>query len=94
MVLATQLDLGSGLRVKIIQVLGVQHRDSQFSKTILHLHYCRTLAVFPVYIHCGCVCAQLYLTLCDSMDCSPPDSSFQGIFQARTLEWVAISSSK
>ena len=24
------------------------------------------------------------------MDCSPPDSSAHGIFQARVLEWVAI----
>ena len=30
-------------------------------------------------------------TLCDSIDCSPPSSSVPGIFQARTLEWVAIS---
>ena len=34
---------------------------------------------------------QLYLTLCDTMDCSPPGSSIHGIFQARILEWVAIS---
>jgi len=25
------------------------------------------------------------------MDCSPPGSSVHGIFQARVLEWVAIS---
>ena len=30
-------------------------------------------------------------TLCDSIDDSPPGSSIPGIFQARTLEWVAIS---
>ena len=35
--------------------------------------------------------AQLYPTLCDSMDCSLPGSSVDGIFQARVLEWVAIS---
>ena len=33
-------------------------------------------------------------TLCDPMDCSPPDSSVQGILQVRILEWVAISSSR
>ena len=33
-------------------------------------------------------------TLCDPMDCSPPGSSDHGIPQARTLEWVAISSSR
>ena len=34
---------------------------------------------------------QSCLTLCDPMDCGPPGSSVQGILQARTLEWVAIS---
>ena len=41
-----------------------------------------------------CACAQSCLTLCDSMDCSPPDDSVHGIFQARILEWVAISYSR
>ena len=51
---------------------------------------------------CVCVSAQSCLTLCDPMDCNPPDSSVCGIFQARILEWkkkkeeewVAISYSK
>ena len=30
---------------------------------------------------------QLYLTLCDPMDCSPPGSSVHGIFPARILEY-------
>ena len=38
--------------------------------------------------------AQLCPTLCNPMDCSLPDSSVHGIFQARVLEWVAISFSK
>ena len=33
-------------------------------------------------------------TLCDPMDCSLPGSSVHGIFQARVLEWVAISLSR
>ena len=33
-------------------------------------------------------------TLCDPMDCSPPGSSVHGTFQARILEWVAISFSR
>ena len=37
---------------------------------------------------------ELCPTLCDPMDCSPPGSSIHGIPQARTLEWIAISSSK
>ena len=31
-------------------------------------------------------------TLCDPRDRSPPGSAVPGILQARTLEWVAISS--
>ena len=34
---------------------------------------------------------QSCLTLSDPMDCSLPDSSVHGIFQARVLEWVAIA---
>ena len=41
-----------------------------------------------------CVCAQLCPTLCDPMDNSPPGSSVLGIFLARILEWVVISSSR
>ena len=40
------------------------------------------------------VCAQPCPTLCDPMDCSLPGSSVPGIFQARILEWVAISYSQ
>ena len=38
--------------------------------------------------------AQSCPILCDPMDCSPPGSSIHGIFQARVLEWVAISFSR
>ena len=44
---------------------------------------------------CGvCVHALLFLTLCNPMDYSPPGSYVHGIFQARILEWVAISISR
>ena len=49
---------------------------------------------------CVCVCmcvharAQSYSTLCDPMNYNTPGFSVQGIFQARTLEWVAISFSR
>ena len=51
-------------------------------------------AVKTVFFYFACVHAKLpqsFPTLCDSMDCSPPGSSVNGILQARTLEWVAIS---
>ena len=38
--------------------------------------------------------AQSCPTLCDPMDCSLPGFSFHGIFQARILEWVAMSLGK
>ena len=38
--------------------------------------------------------AQSCPTLCDRIDCSPPGSSIQGIFQTRVLDWVAISFSR
>ena len=34
---------------------------------------------------------QSCLTLCDSIDGSPPGSPIPAILQARTLEWVTIS---
>ena len=40
---------------------------------------------------CCCLFTKLCLTLCNPMDCGPPGSSVYGIFQARILEWVAIS---
>ena len=46
-------------------------------------------------LECSCVCSfQSCLTLWDPMDWSPPGSSVRGIFQARTLEWVAKPSSR
>ena len=38
--------------------------------------------------------AQSCPTLCNPMDCSLPGSSIHGIFQARVLEWAAISFSR
>ena len=44
-----------------------------------------------------CMCVKLLylcLTLCDSVDYSPPGSSVYGILKARILDWVAIPSSR
>ena len=41
------------------------------------------------YTICVCSVTQLFLTLCDPMDWSPP-----GILQARMLEWIAMPSSR
>ena len=42
----------------------------------------------------GGVCTLSHVRLHDPMDWSPPGSSVHGIFQARILEWVAISYSR
>ena len=34
------------------------------------------------------------LILCNPMDRSPPVSSFHGILQVRTLEWIAVISTR
>ena len=49
---------------------------------------------YPMCVHVCVLVTQSCLTLCDSMDCSLPGSSVHGIFQARILEWVAISFSR
>ena len=40
------------------------------------------------------LCAQSCPILCNPMDCSPPGSSVHCIFQAKLLDWVAISFSR
>ena len=48
--------------------------------------------VFPVVMYgCESEVVQSCPTLCDPMHCSLPGSSIHGIFQARVLEWIAIS---
>ena len=51
-------------------------------------------AIFMNAFHASCICAQLCPPLCTHRDCSSPDSSVHGIFQARILEWLAISYSR
>ena len=52
-----------------------------------------SLFVWFIYLESELV-TQLYLTLCDPVDCSPPGSSVHGISQVRILECVAISFSR
>ena len=53
---------------------------------------CPTRVCFHASVHVKSL--HLCPTLCDPMDCSPPDSSVQGILQAGILEWIAISFSR
>ena len=66
---------------------------------MLLIHFC-CIAETGTEVQSNCesdvklLVAQLCLTLCDLMDCSPPGSSVHEIVQARTLEWVSIFFSK
>ena len=59
-----------------------------------HLFVFRLLTILRVPAAAAAAAAkslQSCQTLCDPIDSSPPSSPVPGIFQARTLEWVAIS---
>ena len=63
-----------------------------YPPTSIHMHTLTNAYIFRIKGNKSCVlCAQSCPTLCDPMDCSLPGSSVHGIFQARILEWVAIS---
>ena len=47
----------------------------------------RKMNIFEHFELVKVLIAQLYSTLCDPIDCSPPGSSVLGILQARILEW-------
>ena len=50
--------------------------------------------VSPIYYYVCEVKLLSCVRLCNPMDCSLPGFSVHGIFQARVLEWVAISFSR
>ena len=55
---------------------------------------CRIFSYVNSWLWQSVLVAQSFLTLWDPMDCSPPGPSVHGIFQARILEWGAISYSR
>ena len=64
---------------------------------VLRGQNCLLLQVSRDFLGCQArlvLVAQSCPTLCDPMDCSPPGSSVHEIFQARILQWVAISFSR
>ena len=77
--------------VSFSSILAATYLSCSYNQILLKVKY-----VYIVPFLCQMVCSitQSCLTLCNSMDCSPPGSSVHGIFQARILERVAISCSR
>jgi len=69
--------------------------NNLFYLSIVYLQYCAHFyCTAKWFSYTWSEVAQLCMTLCDPMDYSLPGSSVHGIFQARVLEWVAISFSR
>ena len=60
-------------------------------RSLIHFEF---IFVYGVAATAAAKSLQLCLTRCDPMDCSLSGSSVYGIFQARVLEWIAISFSR
>ena len=60
----------------------------------VEIHFNIYFIVSIMYAAAAAKSLQSCPTLCYHIDGSPPGSTIPGIFQARTLEWVAISFSK
>ena len=83
-----------------IQVKILSLKDAQLWKIVfIHLHnynYYGTIPTSHLILMWNAAAAANSLqscpTLCNPIDGSPPGSPVPGILQARTLEWVAISS--
>ena len=83
---STMLLRSMGWRDKQVNTGNHSSPEQKFISRNLHRNQCHGESESEV--------AQSCLTLRDPMDCSPPGSSAHGIFQARVLEWVAISFSR
>ena len=99
-----KMDLNWAINMNWINRMG----ETVFFPLIMPLSATHILHISWVCV-CVCVCVCIYtltiyiwwwwLSLChvqffNPMACSPPGSSVHGIFQARILEWVAISFSR
>ena len=77
-------------------IIGLLYADEQRPKTLICAH--RASRISSTYHTQAawrkCEVTQSCLALCDPMDYSLPGSSVHGTFQARVLEWVAISFSR
>ena len=91
-----------------LQSMGSHRVGHNLSDAAAYSIYLLNVDIQYVFIGLGSLCVfsfipdhflhvlvtQLCPTLCDPMDCSPPNSSVHGILQARILEWVVIPFSR
>ena len=91
----------SFLRLNQIYIPVINPSRSQGANFFKHITIFGLFSVLCTFswlrLACGFLLSMLLLRhvwLCDPLDCSLPVSSVHGIFQARILEWVAISSSR
>ena len=65
-----------------------------YTKSMQSAKLCGNSMDQKAWVHqlmCSVLITQSCLTILDPMDCSLPGFSVHGVFQARILEWVAIS---
>ena len=72
----------------VVEKIVIESKRKNLQKKIVNLLLNRYLGESESEVTQSCP------TLCDPMDCSLSDSSVHGIFQARVLEWIAISFSR
>ena len=83
--------------IPIVVIILLAHLKKEKACRSIPYHYRHTVqprAWYPSIEYVCVLAAQSCPTLCDLMDCNPPGSSVHEIFQARILEWVAISFSR
>ena len=69
-------------------------KGSGMTEWLTLTYLCRILNRQGTFYYSESEVAQSCLTLCDPMDCRLSGSSVHGLFQARVLEWIAISFSR
>ena len=80
--------MGLGVRNVLI------HAFSDYLLSIYSMPGVSYVCSFTMIMYARAKPLQSCRTLCDPMDWGPPGSSVHGILQAKTLEWVAMPSSR
>ena len=67
------------------------NRENNHNNAMAFSHFLCATVLSTVCVH-ACSGSKLCPTVCEPMDYSPPGSCVHETFEARILEWVAISS--